>query len=200
MSTDIHERWIVGLDLSARSHGALVFSAWMRRAESPAERPSLVGVHVLESWAAHYLPVGREEYVRSVRSVAERHMAEVGGAFDDVEVVEAARAEDGLAGAALMFASTMALGGVVITWFEREGELGEDEIRALYGARLREARGHFDPARARAARPATREQDLARFAARLARLEELLEAGLITPADHAATAERILAEELGDPP
>lgn len=100
MSTDIHERWIVGLDLSARSHGALVFSAWMRRAESPAERPSLVGVHVLESWAAHYLPVGREEYVRSVRSVAERHMAEVGGVFDDVEVVEAARAEDGLAGAA----------------------------------------------------------------------------------------------------
>lgn len=100
MSTDKHERWIVGLDLSARSHGALVFAAWMRQAESPAERPSLVGVHVLEAWAAHYLPVGREEYVRSVRAVAERHMAEVGGAFDDVQVVEAERAEDGLVGAA----------------------------------------------------------------------------------------------------
>lgn len=112
----------------------------------------------------------------------------------------------GLAGAALMYASTLALGGVVIAWFEREGELGEEEMRAVYGARLREARGRFDPARAvsleESARPGSRpgargrREQLLRFAGRLARLEQLLEAGLISAADHAATAERILAEEL----
>lgn len=100
MSTDKHERWIVGLDLGARSHGALVFATWMRRAESPAARPALVGVHVLETWAARYLAIPREEYVRSVRAVADRHITALGGTFDAVEVVEAERAEEGLVGAA----------------------------------------------------------------------------------------------------
>lgn len=100
MSTDKHERWIVGLDLGARSHGALVFAAWMRGAPRAEDRPALVGVHVLETWAARYLEIGLEEYVRSVRAVAERRAAEVGGGFDAVQVVEAERAELGLADAA----------------------------------------------------------------------------------------------------
>lgn len=48
------------------------------------------------------------------------------------------------------------------------------------------------------ARPPQAREDLERFAARLARLEALLEAGLISREDHAATAQRILGEALGD--
>lgn len=96
-----HERWIVGLDLGERSRGALVFAAWMRSAASPEGRPQLIGVHVLETWAARHLQVGRDEYVQVVRRIAEARIAGVGAALDGVEVVEAERAEDGLAGATL---------------------------------------------------------------------------------------------------
>jgi nucleotide-binding universal stress UspA family protein len=95
-----HERWIVGLDLGARSHGALVFAAWMRSAASPEGRPQMIGVHVLETWVARHLAVGRDEYVQVARKLAEERIAGVGTALDAVEVIEAERAEDGLQGAA----------------------------------------------------------------------------------------------------
>lgn len=94
------ERWIVGLDLGARSHGALVFAAWMRSAASASDRPHLVGLHVLETWAARQLPVSMEEYVTTARRLAEQRADEVGARLDAVEVVEAERAELGLVAAA----------------------------------------------------------------------------------------------------
>lgn len=100
MDPQRHERWIVGLDLGERSHGALVFAAWMRSAASPEGRPQMIGVHVLETWAARHLPAERDEYVRVVREIAARRIAGVGAALDGVEVIEAERAEDGLAGVA----------------------------------------------------------------------------------------------------
>lgn len=100
MSTEGREQWIVGLDLSARSRGAEVFAAWIERAPSPGSRPEIVGVHVLETWSARYLPMSREEYVHAVRSIADSRAREVGEVFARVEVVEAERAEDGLAHAA----------------------------------------------------------------------------------------------------
>lgn len=109
MSTDSQERWIVGLDLGARAHGALAFAGWMQRAASPAERPAIAGVHVIEGWAARALPIAREEYVQKARSIAARHAGEVGCALADVAVIEAERVEDGLADAA-RGAATLVIG------------------------------------------------------------------------------------------
>lgn len=92
----------------------------------------------------------------------------------------------GLAGAVLTFAATLGLGAVVIAFFEREGALDEGEIRELYGEALRGARKRFDPRRAVQA-PAP---DPA-LADRLARLDRLLESGLISPDEHADTTRRI---------
>ncbi len=92
----------------------------------------------------------------------------------------------GLAGAVLTFAATLGLGAVVIAFFEREGALDEGEIRALYGQAMAGARKRFDPSRAvRGPAPDPALVD------RLARLDRLLESGLISPDEHAETTRRI---------
>lgn len=58
-----------------------------------------------------------------------------------------------LVGAPFVFASILALGGVVITYFEREGELTPDEIRDLFRAQLSRGQAEFDPGRVSGAPP-----------------------------------------------
>jgi serine/threonine protein kinase len=53
----------------------------------------------------------------------------------------------GLVGAPFVFASTLALGGVTISYFEREGDLSQEEIRALFRAQLTRGQAEFDPTR-----------------------------------------------------
>lgn len=53
----------------------------------------------------------------------------------------------GLVGAPFVFASTLALGGVAISYFEREGDLSQEEIRALFRAQLTRGQAEFDPTR-----------------------------------------------------
>jgi uncharacterized protein (DUF697 family) len=99
----------------------------------------------------------------------------------------------GLAGAALVYASTLALGGVAIAFFERGGALDEAEIRRVYAEKLSFARGRYDPRRREPAPPVD-DAWFAEVVARLTKLDRLLEAGLITDEDHAATRARILGE------
>lgn len=85
--------WIVGLDLNEHSRGALVVAAWLARGAD-----SVVGVHVLESWARPYL---RSDVISAVhelvlRAGRELHLAPL----TSVSVREAVRAEDGLGAAA----------------------------------------------------------------------------------------------------
>jgi uncharacterized protein (DUF697 family) len=54
----------------------------------------------------------------------------------------------GVAGAVVVYASTLAIGGVVIAFFERGGALDEAELRALYREGLASAPRSFDPSRA----------------------------------------------------
>lgn len=102
----------------------------------------------------------------------------------------------GVAGAALAYASTLALGAVVVAFFERGGALDDADIRGLYRERLSSARANFDPARAERG-PGPDLATLRGFVERLARVDHLLAAGLITAHDHAATCQRILAETDG---
>lgn len=53
-----------------------------------------------------------------------------------------------LVGAPFVYASTLALGGVAIAYFEREGELSPDEIRNLFRVQLTRGRTEFEPTRA----------------------------------------------------
>ena len=47
-----------------------------------------------------------------------------------------------------MYASTLGLGAVTRAYFERQGELSDDEIRAIYKDTLTKARQSYDPRRA----------------------------------------------------
>lgn len=90
------KKWIVGLDLGARSDGALRFAAWM--AERGGDR--LVALHVLEedelllALRYHHL----DEVHASARKAAEAAVARVGvaPAFASLEVIEGQHAEDTL--------------------------------------------------------------------------------------------------------
>ena len=87
--------WILGLDLSPRSHGALVFAAWMRDGGATVH-----GLHVLEAWAGPFLAAAKDLGVTVREAVAERY-AHLGIApLEQVEVEVVPRAEDGLLGAA----------------------------------------------------------------------------------------------------
>lgn len=59
--------WILGLDLSPRSHGALVFSAWLRSGGA-----RVLGVHVLEAWAGPFLAAAENVSATVREAVAER--------------------------------------------------------------------------------------------------------------------------------
>ncbi|WAS89698.1 universal stress protein [Nannocystis punicea] len=88
MSTAL--RWVLGLDLGARSRGALAFARWLREAGE-----SVTSVHVLETWMRGYL---RSDNYEQFQAVLARAAAEMGPG--DVQVMEADRAEVGLARAA----------------------------------------------------------------------------------------------------
>lgn len=89
------KKWIVGLDLGARSLGALRFATWMVR-HSQAGTERLVGVHVLEE--AHMQAALRYHHLAEIEanaaSTAKDQLAQV-GASDvlPVHVVEGLQAE-----------------------------------------------------------------------------------------------------------
>ncbi|MDC0669797.1 universal stress protein [Nannocystis radixulma] len=86
-------RWILGLDLGARSRGAVAFARWLREAGEP-----VTSVHVLETWTRGYL---RSDNFEQLQAALARATGEMGLASpDDIRVVEADRAEVGLARAA----------------------------------------------------------------------------------------------------
>lgn len=91
--------WILGLDLGPRSHGALVFAAWLRSGGAAVH-----GVHVLEAWAGPFLAAA-EDLGKTVReAVAERYTHLGLPSLEQVDAVVVPRAEDGLLAAAAMAA------------------------------------------------------------------------------------------------
>jgi nucleotide-binding universal stress UspA family protein len=94
-------RWIVGIDLLDRSHGAVRMAAWLRshyRGDSPAE---FIAVHVVDERLRDSLKVMSEvlaEARRTLASAAAR--CGVPDPFTDVRVVLAPSVESGLARAA----------------------------------------------------------------------------------------------------
>lgn len=87
--------WILGLDLSPRSHGALVFAAWLRSSGAP-----VIGLHALEAWASRFIvEAGQAE--ESARRLVAQHCAQLGVEPPTrVEVALVLRAEEGLIEAA----------------------------------------------------------------------------------------------------
>ena len=61
--------WIVGLDLEGRARGALVVGEWLARGGG-----SMVGVHVLESWARPHI---RGDAIASVHALVVRATREL---------------------------------------------------------------------------------------------------------------------------
>jgi len=55
----------------------------------------------------------------------------------------------GLLGAPFMYASTLGIGTVARAYFESQGAISDDEIRAVYKEAMKEARGQFDPRKVR---------------------------------------------------
>jgi len=87
---DPKKPWIVGLDLSLRSRGALVFAAWLQR----VGQVPLVGVHMLEEWVRTLAP---EDPVPELRAAA-TSLATAAGlhAFDRLQVDTVEEASEGL--------------------------------------------------------------------------------------------------------
>lgn len=99
---DLEKPWIVGLDLSLRSRGALVFAAWLRR----VGRIPLVGVHMLEAWVR---ALEEEDPVPALHATATGMATSMGiAAFDRVEIRTVEEASEGLV------ESCAAAGGLVI--------------------------------------------------------------------------------------
>lgn len=87
--------WILGLDLSPRSHGALVFADWLRSGGA-----MVLGLHVLEAWASPFIAAA-EDIEATVREAAAERCARLGIApLAGVEASIVPRAEDGLLRAA----------------------------------------------------------------------------------------------------
>ncbi len=85
--------WIVGLDLGARSHGALVLAGWLRAAAGVP----VLGLHVLEAWASRFV-AGADEATDAVRVAIDQRCARLGiEPLAQVEVMTVPRAEEGLA-------------------------------------------------------------------------------------------------------
>jgi uncharacterized protein (DUF697 family) len=126
----------------------------------------------------------------------------------------------GLLGAPFMFASTLGLGAVAKAYFERQGELSDDDIRAIYRDTLQSARKSFDPRRAKegtakdlaertvktaegeqaqeaepeAAAPDAERAEGASASQRLDRLKALLDKGLIEPDEYEQAKGRLVEE------
>jgi len=114
----------------------------------------------------------------------------------------------GLLGAPLIFASTLAIGAVARTFLAREGEVSSQEMKDLYKQTVKDARSKFDPSKMRseemknmASKAATEgdapdkptADDGGDLVARLKKLKELLDAGLIDTDEYEAEKKRILA-------
>lgn len=114
----------------------------------------------------------------------------------------------GLIAAPFMFASTLAIGAVADTWFRRDGEVSDSELKDLYNRTVNQAKSGFDPTRARdaeAKHAATQAVDRAKAGEsepapsetpmdRLRKAKQMLAEGLIDEAEFAAVKERILSE------
>lgn len=120
----------------------------------------------------------------------------------------------GIISAPFMYASTLAIGMVARVYFESQGQVSDDDMKAVYQAALKKAKQSFDPARAKSAEAQGLAQDAASAAkadpeaaaaqaaaqapedpvARLERLKAMKDKGLIDDAEFDATKKRILAE------
>ena len=120
----------------------------------------------------------------------------------------------GLISAPFMYASTLAIGMVARVYFESQGAVSDDDMKAVYEQALKRAKQSFDPTRAKAkdaqglaqsaakaaeADPASPAAEAAAKApedpvGRLERLKALLDKGLIDQAEYDATKQRILAD------
>jgi nucleotide-binding universal stress UspA family protein len=110
-------RWLVGIDLHARSHGAVSTAAWLRahlRVDPSQAPPEFVGVHVVDERFRESAKV-----MGALRRAGEEALARaaaLGGdaeLFRSLEVVMAPSAEDGLQQAAAEFgADAMILGRI----------------------------------------------------------------------------------------
>jgi len=87
--------WILGLEPSPRSAGAIAFARWLR----VALHARVVGVHVSEFWVFGRSPGEGAAYVRAARAETERWLAALveDGGVDAAEVREALDAETALA-------------------------------------------------------------------------------------------------------
>jgi uncharacterized protein (DUF697 family) len=116
----------------------------------------------------------------------------------------------GLIAAPFAFAATLGIGHVARLYFER-GELSRAEMKRAYEDAAQHAKTIFDPRRARStearamAEEARREEervaeapkksaDVDELAERLAKLDELLDKGVISEAEHDRRREKILDE------
>ncbi len=103
--------WILGLDLGPRSHGALVFAAWLRSGGA-----AIHGLHVLEAWAGPFLAAA-EDLGETVREAVAERYAHLGiPPLERVDAVVVPRAEDGL------LAAAATAGGLVIGRAAPRGE------------------------------------------------------------------------------
>lgn len=93
-------RWIVGLDLSPLSQGALHFARWLGDTTRPAGGETFVGVHVLSD--EHLRMVLRYHHLDEVKQAAEAEAAKAlqrsgaAGHVGEVRVVQGPTAEEGL--------------------------------------------------------------------------------------------------------
>lgn len=115
----------------------------------------------------------------------------------------------GLIAAPFAFAATLGIGHVARLYFE-QGELSRSEMKRAYDEAAEHAKTIFDPTRARSsearemAEEARRGEvpdatpkkaaDIDDMAERLAKLDELLDKGVISDAEHARRREKILDE------
>lgn len=90
-------RWIVGLDLEGLSQGAIHFARWLHTQDRGAR---FVGVHAVEAYPAalREIDVAPEVFQDWALAATERELAKAGAReiFEDVALVRAVRAEDGL--------------------------------------------------------------------------------------------------------
>lgn len=120
----------------------------------------------------------------------------------------------GLISAPFMYASTLAIGMVARVYFESQGQVSDDDMKAVYDAALKKAKSSFDPRKAKASDAQDLASEAARAAkadpvacaaadaakapedpvARLERLKAMKDKGLIDDAEFEATKKRILAE------
>jgi len=94
--------WLLGLDLSPRSGGALQFARWLRATLCARVH----GVHISELWITGLVPNEGAAYMFTLRTEAERWLATLdagaaGSPVDEARIVDDVNAEGGLGTAAM---------------------------------------------------------------------------------------------------